>query len=83
MNRRDTGEVIECKDEEVTDVVQKLLIKIQEDMLDKARRERDARISIVTKWEDFIAALDKGNMCLTPWCELIDSEVWVKNTSKE
>ena len=52
-------------------------------MLDKARRERDSCISIVTKWENFTAALDKGHMVLAPWCELIESEVWVKNTTKD
>ena len=64
-------------------VVEDLLENIQLSMLDKARRERDSCISIVTKWENFTAALDKGHMVLAPWCELIESEVWVKNTTKE
>ena len=70
-------------DDTIVNNVQELLENIQLSMLDKARRERDSCISIVTKWENFTAALDKGHMVLAPWCELIESEVWVKNTTKD
>jgi prolyl-tRNA synthetase len=47
-------------------------------MLDKARRERDSHISVVTAWADFIPSLDLGNMVLAPWCQRIACEEDVK-----
>ena len=58
-----------------------LLETMQADMLRRARRERDDSISIVTSWQEFLAALDKGNLVLAPWCELRETEEWVKKES--
>ena len=51
---------------------------IQASMLHKARRERDSHLSIVTEWKDFVPALDRGDIVLAPWCELVEMEEWVK-----
>mmetsp|Transcript_19037 Transcript_19037/g.23359 ORF Transcript_19037/g.23359 Transcript_19037/m.23359 type:complete len:114 (-) Transcript_19037:829-1170(-) len=51
-------------------------------MLEKARRDRDERISIVFTWKEFVEALGKGNMVLAPWCLTTESEEWVKEETK-
>lgn len=58
--------------------VNQALTTIQADMLAKARRERDAHVAVVTKWSDFVPALDRGDLVLAPWSELIETEEWVK-----
>ena len=95
---------------------------IQAQMLETARRERDANIAIAYvehasllivyivsvvvghmimavmimdlfasscscdivryDWETFCKHIGDGKLVLTPWCELIESEEWVKNTTK-
>jgi len=55
-----------------------ILQGIQASMLHKARRERDSHLSIVTEWKDFVPALDRGDIVLAPWCELVEMEEWVK-----
>ena len=51
-------------------------------MLDTARRERDANIAIAYDWESFCKHIGDGKMVLAPWCETIESEEWVKDTTK-
>lgn len=55
-----------------------MLEDIQLGMLERARKERDEHLSVVTEWKDFIPALDKRNLVLAPWCETTESEEWVK-----
>jgi len=69
----------------MADVVSKChhaLADIHDCMLDTARRDRDAHLSIVTTWEEFLIEIERGHEVLAPWCELIGSEEWVKDTSK-
>jgi prolyl-tRNA synthetase len=69
-------------DEHLGAVMDRMLEGIQATLLDRARKERDERISIVTDWKDFMPALDKGNMVLAPWCDTVESEEWVKTETK-
>lgn len=62
--------------------LQALLEEVQSTMLAEARAERDSRMTVVTKWEDFVPALDAGNLVLAPWCEDVRSEEWVKEQTK-
>ncbi len=81
--RRDTrGKAPLKNDANLAEQVHALLDGIQSDMLTAARAERDARIEVVTSWEEFVPALDRGNMVLAPWCETIESEEWVKEQTK-
>lgn len=81
--RRDTGAKAPlANDGSLVEVVGALLNSIQGDMLTAARAERDGRIEVVTTWEEFVPALDRGNMVLAPWCETIESEEWVKEQTK-
>jgi prolyl-tRNA synthetase len=54
------------------------LADIQASMLARARRERDAHVAVVTEWKDFVPALDRGDLVLAPWSELVETEEWVK-----
>ena len=58
-----------------------LLETIQASLLARATAERNARITKVYSWADFVPALDKKHMVLAPWCEDPASEEWVKKTS--
>ena len=81
--RRDTGGKAPLpNDASLSNVVGALLASIQSDMLTAARAERDGRIEVVTTWDEFVPALDRGNMVLAPWCESIESEEWVKEQTK-
>jgi len=43
-------------------------------MLAKATAARDAKLVKVTKWEDFVPALNAENLVLTPWCDPANQE---------
>lgn len=58
-----------------------LLEEIQAGLLAAATAERNARIATVTRWADFVPALDARCMVLAPWCEKPASEEWVKRES--
>lgn len=51
-------------------------------MLNKARKERDSRISICWDWDSFLVELKKGNMVLVPFCLETEVEEWVKEETK-
>ncbi len=48
-------------------------------MLEKARKERDECVSVVTEFKDFVPALDKKHMVCAPWCERTECENSVKD----
>ena len=47
-------------------------------MLLKAKTERDEHIVKVWEWKDFVPALEKQHMILTPFCDLTEWEEQVK-----
>ncbi|CAH2217965.1 jg14202 [Pararge aegeria aegeria] len=47
----------------------------------RATKERDARVSLVTKWDDFVTALEQKHMLLAPFCGLTPCEDSIKNDS--
>lgn len=59
------------------------LEQIQAQMLDTARRERDANIAIAYDWETFCKHIGEGKLVLAPWCELIESEEEIKEITKK
>lgn len=58
-----------------------LLEITHDEMLAKATKERDERLSFVTKWEDFTNALDRKHILLTPFCGETPCEDNIKNDS--
>jgi len=68
MVRRDNGEKKSVPLKILGETIDYTLAQIQHDMLAKATAVRDSRITTVMEWKDFVPALMKGNMVLTPWC---------------
>lgn len=71
--RRDNAEKQDIGFAEVAAVVPALLETIQASMLAAARAGRDEKVVQVTKWEDFVPALERQCLVLTPFC---DEEEW-------
>ncbi|KAJ3123608.1 hypothetical protein HK100_011544 [Physocladia obscura] len=58
------------------------LTKIQADMFEKAKAERDAHVIRLEKFENgFVQTLDSKNLILAPWCERVACEKEVKDRS--
>ena len=51
---------------------------IQSDMFQKAKSGRDEKMATVLKWEDFVPALNKNCLVLTPFCDQAEWEEKVK-----
>jgi len=59
-----------------------LLEEVQAAMFAKARAARDESIVRVTEWSDFVPALERGSMVLTPFVDAGDWEEVVKERSR-
>lgn len=59
-------------------VVKKLLDEIQSAMFAKAKSERDEKIAVVMEWKDFVPALERKCLVLTPFCDETEWEDKVK-----
>ena len=80
--RRDNREKTFCKMSEARATAQKLLAQVQADMLERARKQTSSQIKTVTKWEDFVPAIDARNLVLAPWAESVENEEKMKERSK-
>ena len=47
-------------------------------MFTKAKAGRDEKMATVLKWEDFVPALERDCLVLTPFCDLAEWEEKVK-----
>ncbi|KDO27408.1 prolyl-tRNA synthetase [Saprolegnia parasitica CBS 223.65] len=81
--RRDTNEKIDIAFTDLKTKLPALLETIQKEMLERARKERDNCIRIVTQWSDFVKTIADGCMVLTPFCNEIEWEEVVKTRSRE
>lgn len=81
MARRDTGKKDFVPWKDCVEKTQKLLLDMQKEMLERARAEFNDSIVTVTKWDDFVPALDAKKMILAPWCEEVAVEEDVKTRS--
>ncbi|KAJ0173785.1 hypothetical protein K1T71_010934 [Dendrolimus kikuchii] len=79
--RRLTGEKITMKRETISQDIIELLNRTHDEMLAKAIKERDERLSFVTKWEEFTGALEQKHILLAPFCGEIPCEDSIKNDS--
>jgi len=60
-----------------------MLEKVQAEMFASAVAARDKCLARdVTKWSDFLSALEKGMMVMVPFCGDVDAEEWIKENSK-
>jgi prolyl-tRNA synthetase len=80
--RRDNGEKSDMNLDDINTITD-LLDVIQNDMLNKARAGRDDKLVQVTEWKDFVPALEKQCLIMTPFCDEKEWEEKVKKMSKE
>jgi len=76
--RRDTNAKEAVSQEGLPQKIQAVLDDFHNCLLAKAKQARDARIAKVTKFEDFIPALDGKNIVLAPWCQETECEDLIK-----
>ncbi|XP_045527430.1 bifunctional glutamate/proline--tRNA ligase isoform X2 [Pieris brassicae] len=76
-----TGEKQTFKRNTAPTQLREKLNTIHEEMFKKATKERDERLSLVTKWEDFTNALERKHIILAPFCGDIPCEDNIKNDS--
>jgi len=81
--RRDNGEKHDIARSSVTSVIPALLEEIQASLYYKAKAGRDAKIVQVLKWDDFVPALERQCMVLTPFCDEAEWEDRVKKMSRD
>ncbi|CAK0854604.1 unnamed protein product [Prorocentrum cordatum] len=70
------------KHDSLVDDVRATLDAIHREMYDKALAERDERLVNVDKWEELSPNLNKGRLCLVPFCGDPECEEQIKELSK-
>ena len=55
-----------------------LLDEIQKALFEKAKKGKEEKTAVVTKWEDFVPAIERGCVVLTPFCDQAEWEDKVK-----
>lgn len=81
--RRDNGEKVQMKWENLSTEIPALLNQIHDDMYERARQTRDNHLKVAYNWEDFMTAVNGRNIVLTPWCDEGQEEERVKEKSKD
>lgn len=85
--QRVDGKKSDVSNEGIVDSIKSTLEKIQQEMLDRATKERDEHMIRVDKWEEVSPTLDNKNMVLIPFCEGKECEENIKedtaNTAPE
>lgn len=83
LTRRNDFKKLEMARESAGPAISVLLETMQTDMLEAARAQRDASIIRLSRWDEFVPALDRKCMVLAPWCETTVCEDDVKKASKK
>lgn len=81
--RRDNGAKEDVKLDKLAERINQLLQEIQAGLFQKAKHDREGRMIKVHEWKDFVPALNKNSMVLTPFCNETEWEEKVKKKSKE
>lgn len=76
--RRDNGEKVDVSFAEVGALMPNLLNIIHDSMFAAAKRGRDEKMVTVTEWKDFVPALERQCLVLTPFCDIREWEEKVK-----
>ena len=80
---RHNGEKSDVSIDGLAGYLKTLLDTIQDVMFAKAKAGRDEKLVQVTRWEDFVPALEKGCLVLTPFVDNAEWEDKVKKMSRE
>lgn len=62
--------------------IKEILAKIQENLFQRAKSERDSRIQKVNNWTDFMKHLNNKKMILAPWCGNTNCEINIRDKSE-
>jgi len=81
--RRDNAQREDVLVENILSYVEGVLEMIQDNLFKKATAARDEHLSKVLKWEDFVPALNRNDIVLTPFCNEDEWEEKVKVMSRE
>ncbi|CAM9162431.1 unnamed protein product [Chrysoparadoxa australica] len=81
--RRYDGVKESIAESELATVIPAMLDSIQQALFDRAKADRDSHLTHVREWKDFVPALEKGDIVLTPWCNDTEWEEKVKAMSRE
>jgi bifunctional glutamyl/prolyl-tRNA synthetase len=79
--RRDTGEKLTIKREDVVKKVPELLELIHKSMLDKATTDLNSHLKTTKNWTEFKEFLDQKNIIMAPFCGDIPCEEKIKAES--
>jgi len=81
--RRDTKEKITVSMEGITETVTQLLLDIQSNLFNRAKKYRDEHITKVDSWDDFITTLDtKAGFVSAHWDGTPETEDKIKEMTK-
>lgn len=76
--RRDTHEKTFVSLDNIEKTVADMLDDIQKNMLEIARKHRDAHTTHAENWEDFKSAIENRNFVFAPWCGETECELAIK-----
>ncbi|ESO85454.1 hypothetical protein LOTGIDRAFT_154947 [Lottia gigantea] len=79
--RRDTGEKITLKQDNIAKQITDLLDTIQSSLYNKAKKEMDEHMVLSKDWDEFCNALDKKFIIQAPFCGEIPCEEKIKKDS--
>ncbi|XP_052768039.1 bifunctional glutamate/proline--tRNA ligase-like [Mya arenaria] len=79
--RRDTGEKLTIKNDNLVQRVKNLLETIQKDMFDKAKKDLDSNMTVSHNWDEFCNGLDQNKLIQAPFCGEITCEDAIKKDS--
>ncbi|KAL5730788.1 proline--tRNA ligase [Ranunculus cassubicifolius] len=80
--RRDNGTKEDVPMSSLVERVTEILDNIQQSLFDVAKQKRDACVTVVKTWEEFIKALSEKKLILAPWCDEEEVEEDVKARTK-
>ena len=83
LARRDTKEKSAVAMEGLTQTVENLLVEIQTNLFERAKKYRDEHITKVETWEEFMQVLDtKGGFISAHWDGTAETEDKIKELAK-
>jgi prolyl-tRNA synthetase len=83
LARRDTKEKSAIAMEGLTQTVENLLVEIQNNLFERAKKYRDEHITKVETWEEFMQVLDtKGGFISAHWDGTAETEDKIKELAK-
>jgi len=83
LARRDTKEKSAVAMESLTETVENLLVEIQNNLFERAKKYRDEHITKVETWEEFMQVLDtKGGFISAHWDGNAETEDKIKELAK-